>query len=99
MPSSVAAQIRNKTIIKAVNVSQIVNYLKTGAIGAGTIFDSVARANRMAYIEIPDRYNVKVRAFFMKLTTGKSPKAVEDFEAYVFSHAAVFEKYGFKLEK
>lgn len=99
MEPSVAELIKKKTVIKAINISQIVNYLKTGTIEAGTIFDSVARANKMSYIEIPDRYNIKVKAFFIKLTTGHSSQQVDAFENYVYNSNAIFNKYGFQLKK
>lgn len=97
MGSSLAGLLREKTLIRAVNISQIVNYLKTETIQAGTIFDSVAKANQISYVEIPVEYNVTVQAYFMTLKTSKFTDQVKAFETHLFHNAAVFRKYGFQL--
>lgn len=97
MQPEMAAAFRSNTILEAINISQIVNYLKTGVVDAGIIFDSVARANHLQMVAIPDELNQVNEAYLIRLTFSRQKAATAAFEDYVLEQEAIFDSFGFKL--
>jgi molybdate transport system substrate-binding protein len=92
-----AERLRANAVVEAINISQIVNYLKTGSVDAGLIFDSVARANRLPMIPIPAAYNLPETAYLVRLTFSIDPGATKALADFILQQAPVFEKFGFRL--
>ncbi len=99
MGKKFAKQIKKNEFLYAVNITQIVNYILTGTVDAGLIFDSVAKANKIDYIEIPEKFNIPEYAYLAVLNSCSNVKYAEIFEEYIYQHKDVFEKYGFMLIK
>ena len=85
--------------IYALSVAQIVNYVLSGAVDAGLVFDSVAKANNLSYVKIPEEYNVPECAYLVTLKSCTYTKNVNFFEKYIYQNTNIFKKYGFKLIK
>ncbi|MFH2131546.1 MAG: substrate-binding domain-containing protein, partial [bacterium] len=98
MGRSLAGRIRANSQLEAINISQIVNYLRADVVDAGIIFDTVARANRLDYVEIPESYNSPIGSYFIRLvfSTG-SEASLERFETFLFQQTRIFAKHGFQL--
>ncbi len=91
-------RIRLNSRLQAINISQIVNYLRADIVDAGLIFDSVARANRLEYVEIPDEYNFQNEAFLIRLIFPvPNDSEVARFENFILMQHQLFNQYGFKL--
>ena len=99
MGKKIAAQIKRNERIYAISVSQVVNYIESGAVDAGTIYDSVARADNITYVSIPDNYNIPEYAYLVTLKNCANQKEVEIFKEFILNHKKSFEKYGFNLAK
>ncbi len=98
MGAELSGRIRRNAQISAINISQIVNYLKTDTIDAGTIYDSVARANKLGYIEIPKEFNFQNEAHLIRLIFPTVNEAeVTRFEQYIPKQHLIFKRHGFKL--
>jgi len=92
-----AKGIRKNSIVQAININQIVNYLRSDIVGAGLVFDTVARANRFRWVSIPKYANIQQQAYFTVLTFSNHPEKVGAFQKYLFQQDEVFHKFGFKL--
>jgi len=101
MAPALAAQIRRNTKVEAINVNQIVSYLLLGVIDAGTIFDTVAKANRIPYITIPKEYNVETSSYLIRLiyTKKRNRSCVAQFLKFIVVQDDTFSKFGFRLNK
>ncbi len=96
MGPELAAKIAGNKVVEAVNVSQIISYLKADIIDAGIAFDSTAKANNLAYIEIPASYNHKEIAPLIKLKSEGSEGNSNLFIGFIRDHLDIFKKYGFR---
>jgi molybdate transport system substrate-binding protein len=98
LPLNVNQGIQKNTIVKAMNVNQIVNYVKLDVVDAGIMFETVANSHGLAFINIPERSNVIETAYLITLKFSKHPKQVEKFKKYLAMDKTIFSKYGFHLE-
>ncbi|MGA1847456.1 molybdate ABC transporter substrate-binding protein [Deferribacter abyssi] len=97
MPKNLASGIEKNMVVLALNVSQIVNYLKTNTVDAGIIFDSVARVNSFTYLKFPDNYAEKDVASINLLKFSKDMEKVKRFISFLVKNKDVFKKYGFEV--
>jgi molybdate transport system substrate-binding protein len=98
MGRKLSAKIRVNSQLEAINISQVVNYLRADVVDAGILFDTVARANSLKYIEIPEKYNTLSQSFLIRLVCTTNDKAdLDRFEAFIFAQPQSFSKYGFQL--
>lgn len=99
MPQETARQIRDNLRVEAVNVNQIVSYLKLDVIDAGTIFDTVAKVHRIPYVLIPKKYNIETGAYLIRLVYSKAPNrpCLNRFVHFIFDQTDIFSKYGYQL--
>ncbi|KAA0259512.1 molybdate ABC transporter substrate-binding protein [Deferribacter autotrophicus] len=97
MPENLVSGIDKNMAVLAVNVSQIVNYLKTNSVDAGIIFDSVARVNDFKYINFPDGYAVKDVASINLLKFSKNVDKTKSFISFLIKNKDIFKKYGFEV--
>ena len=79
------------------SVAQIVNYVLFGAVDAGLMFESVAKANGLSYIKIPDKYNVLEYAYLVILKSCTNIENVKILKKFIYTHSDIFEMYGFNL--
>lgn len=96
MGHSQAVGLRQNMRVEAMNVSQIINYLKTDIIDAGIAFDSTAKANKLHYIEIPRPYNHVETAPLITLTSETDRNNTEVFITFIHNNMNIFKKYGFQ---
>ncbi len=97
MSSETKKGIRNNTTVKALNVAQIANYLKRNIIDAGTIFNTVAVAYKIPYIEFPKDVNITSELFWIELSTGNKGPTVALFKSFVNGNITKFTEHGFSL--
>lgn len=97
MPGDIKKKIRQSTVLEAININQIVNYVSSGAVDTGIMFDTTATANRIPFVYIPEEYNVKNRAYLVELVYSDKSEEVRKLQEFIFKQDAVFEKYGFQL--
>lgn len=97
MGDAVAGRIRRNARIRALNILQIVNYLKTDVVDAGIVFKSVAKSNQLAMVEIPAAMNIRNEAHLIRLTFSADNEAeISRFERYVLERSDIFKRHGFK---
>lgn len=89
--------IQKNKVMEAINVSQIVNYIKSGIVDAGIVFDSTAKANGMDYIALPESVNQKIEVSTAVLAYTKHRKEVATFLGYLGNSGDIFKKYGFEF--
>ncbi|MBT4262967.1 MAG: solute-binding protein [Deltaproteobacteria bacterium] len=98
MGRALSGQIRANSQLEAINISQVVNYLRSDVVDAGIIFDTVAQANGLSYIEIPERFNILSKSFLIRLVCSTAEEAdLERFETFILTQHQTFNKYGFQL--
>lgn len=97
LPETIAEGIMNNKTVEAANISQIVNYVKISTVDAGIMFDSVARLNNLKYVEIPEKYNVKVTAFISLSKYTKNRDLAESFIEFVRKNRSIFAEYGYNV--
>ncbi len=88
--------IEKNSIIKAINVSQIANYIEMNIVDAGILFKSVAKLHKFKIIEIPKKYRICDSAPLILLKTSKDKKSAERLYNFILNHKSFFEKYGYK---
>lgn len=96
MGPELTAQLNRNKVVEAVNISQIINYLKSDIVDAGIAFDSTARANNLNYIEIPEAYNHQEIAPLIILKCEANEENTQLFIDFIMNNLAFFEKHGFK---
>ncbi len=84
------------TVVRAINITQIINYLETGIIDAGIAFASTATTNNLPYITIPPEFNHTETAPIITLTSETNSKNSDFFILFVHNNLAIFKKYGFE---
>lgn len=99
MGSKLSAQIKKNEYVYAVSVSHIVNYVLTGVVDAGLMFDTVAKANDISYVDVPSKYNVPECAYLVTLKSCTNTKNARIFGKYIRQQADIFKKYDFELLK
>ncbi len=96
MGSNLATTFKQNMVVETMNVSQIINYLKTDIIDAGIAFDSTAKANQLHYIKIPQKYNHVETAPLITLTSETNGENTRLFIQFIHDHLDMFIKYGFQ---
>ena len=96
MGPALSAKITGNKVVDALNVSQIINYLKTGIIDAGITFDSTARVNNLHYIPIPKAYRHQEIAPLIRLKSEADRTNSDLFTEFIAANMAIFEKHGFQ---
>jgi molybdate transport system substrate-binding protein len=96
MGTKLSDKISANKVVEGVNVSQIINYLKTGIIDAGIAFDSTARANKLQYISIPTVYRHQEIAPLIRLKCESNKTNSNLFTEFIFDNMDIFEKHGFR---
>lgn len=97
MPSEIRGKIKANTLLNAINVNQIVNYLLSNTVDAGITFDTTARANGIKQISIPSQYNISTQSYLAILNTTDAYPEAKKFQTYVLNQKQVFQKFGFSL--
>lgn len=98
MGVKLSGQIRGNSMLEAINISQIVNYLRSDVVDAGLISDTVARANDLDYVDIPESFNVQSTSFLVRLVYSSGDEVdLDRFETFILDQRQIFNKYGFQL--
>ncbi len=89
-------KIEQNKKIDALNILQIVNYLKMNIIDAGILFDSLARTNHFKYVNIPhsDKYIFIGSINILKFTSSFNKS--EKFIDFIKKNKNIFEIYHYK---
>jgi len=98
MGRRLSGQIRANSQLEALNMSQIVNYLRADVVDAGLITGTVARANSLDYVSIPEKFNIRSASFLIRLACSNADTAdLDRFEAFILKQHQTFNKYSFQL--
>jgi molybdate transport system substrate-binding protein len=97
MGPEISAKLKKNEAVYALNVSQDINYVLSGVVDAGLMYNTDATANNINYVSIPDKYNIPAAAYLATLNTSTSDKNVKLFENYIYKNSVVFKKFGFNL--
>lgn len=95
MPQKVRTNLRQKVAIEPVNISQTVNYVKTGTVDAGLVFDSIARNNNLEFIRIPGEYNLIQKAHLLPVKYSVASQKRDAFVQFVLNNKNIYKEYGF----
>jgi molybdate transport system substrate-binding protein len=92
----ICQKIEKNTIIEAINILQIVTYLKMNIVDSGILFDSVAKLNKLKYIPLPfvKKYDFTASVNILK-TTNCFSKSLHLFD-FIHKNRKIFERYGFR---
>jgi molybdate transport system substrate-binding protein len=88
----------NKSV-EAMDVQQIMNYIKLNVVDAGFIYKPMADNNNIRYLEFPDKWNIPSKIYFCELIYTKNEQYTKEAIDYIFKNLAIFEKYGFNVIK
>ncbi|WP_022669805.1 substrate-binding domain-containing protein [Hippea alviniae] len=97
LPENLRERMKQNVKIEAVNISQIINYIKMGIVDAGILFRATAKVNHIKYVNIPSEYNKIKTAYLAEMVFGKNKKAKDELFNFILKHLYVFEKYGYKV--
>ncbi|HBM17074.1 MAG TPA: hypothetical protein DD381_12130 [Lentisphaeria bacterium] len=97
MPKEIVRKIREREKGCPLDINQSVSYLEINSVDAALIFDTVARANKLEYVEIPKQYNIDSYAYLAVLKSESSEKNTKEFIAFIFKNRQIFDKYGYPL--
>ncbi|HJO93140.1 MAG TPA: molybdate ABC transporter substrate-binding protein [Victivallales bacterium] len=97
MGPDIAAKLKKNEAVYALNVGQDINYVMTGVVDAGLMYNTDATANNIKYVTIPSKYNIPAAAYLATLKTATSDNNVKIFENYIYKNSQIFKKYGFDL--
>ncbi len=97
LPPALAAGLRRNALINPINIQQTVSYLHQGTVDAGLLFDSVARAHDLRYVEIPTAWNFAVQAYLVELKCSREPIVTAEFIAFIRAHLDIFSAHGFDV--
>jgi len=98
MDKLLVEKLKDNEIVYAISVAQIVNYVLSGVVDAGLMFDTVAKANGLSYIKIPEKYCSGEYAYLATLKCSSNKKNVELFKKFILKQETIFQKYCFQLK-
>jgi len=97
LPAHTASRLRRNTVIESINIQQTVSYLHQGIVDAGLLFDCVAIAHGVPYLEIPPEWNATAQAYLVELTTSTHPEVAAEFAVFVLEQNEIFTRHGFDV--
>ncbi len=97
LPENMRQKLKNNVTIEAINISQIVNYIKMNSVDAGLIFAAVAKINNIQYVSIPKQYNKIKTGYLAEMKFGKNQKAKNRLLNFILKHLNVYKQYGYKI--
>jgi len=92
-----AKRLKMNTKVYAINISQIVNYLKMSVVDAGIVFKSVAYINHFKYVTIPKNINQVKTGYLIEMKYSKNKKAQLELYKFILGHLNIYKKYGFTV--
>jgi len=97
LPENMRQKLKNNVKIEAINISQIVNYIKMNSVDAGLIFTAVAKINNIKYVSIPAQYNKIKIGYLAEMKFGKNQEAKDRLFYFILKHLNVYKQYGYKI--
>ncbi|AEA34276.1 molybdate ABC transporter substrate-binding protein [Hippea maritima] len=97
LSSRMATKLKNNVKVKAINISQIINYLKQDTVDAGLVFKSTAKINGFDYVEIPKEFNQIKKGYIAKISFSKNKKAQDDLYRFILNHPNIYTQFGFDV--
>jgi len=96
LPKKLSRELKINTTVYAINISQIINYLKLSVVDAGILFKSIARMNKFKFVKIPTKYNQIKIGYLAEISFGKS-KAKDELFKFILKHLDIYKKWGFTV--
>ncbi len=97
LPEKMRKELKRNVKIEAINISQIVNYIKMNTVDAGILFGATARVNHIKYVEIPKKYNKIKTAYLVEMVFDKNKKAKDELYNFILNHLNIYKKYGYRV--
>ncbi len=97
LTNKLSKALKKNTAVYAINISQIINYLKLSVVDAGILFKSIAKMNNFKFIEIPNRYNQTKTGYLAEISYGKNREAKDELFRFILSHIQVYSQCGFTV--
>jgi molybdate transport system substrate-binding protein len=97
LPAHTASRMRRNSVIESINIQQTLSYLHQGTVDAGLLFDSVAKAHGVPYLEIPPEWNAAAQAYLVELKTSTHPEVAAEFAEFVLEQDKIFTRHGFDV--
>ena len=99
IPVGIYIKIKENKSVEALNITQIIGYLKEDIVDAGLIFNSVAKVNNIDYIKIPEEWNFPVKVYTARLIYTENKIVTNKAINYIYNHLQIFENNGFQVLK
>lgn len=97
LPKKMENNLKKNVEVEAINISQIVNYIKMNSADAGILFKAVAKVNKIKYIRIPEQYNRIKTGYLIKMKFTSNKKLQNELFNFIIKHLDVYEQYGFEV--
>ncbi len=97
LPKKLSLKLKKNTVVYAINISQIINYLRMSNVDAGIVFKAVAKMNNLRFILIPKKYNQIKTGYVAEVIYGKNKKAKAQLYRFILNHLYIYKQYGFTL--
>ena len=97
LPRTLSNRLKENTVVYAINISQIINYLKMSTVDTGIIFRSLAKVNGLKFVEIPRKYNQIKNGYIVEVTYGKNKRLKDELYKFILDHLYVYKEYGFTI--
>ncbi len=97
LPENLRQKLKNNVKIEAINISQIVNYIKMNSVDAGLIFAAVAKINDIKYVSIPKQYNKIKTGYLTEIKFGNNQKAKDKLFNFILKHLNIYKQYGYQI--
>ncbi|WP_025270526.1 molybdate ABC transporter substrate-binding protein [Hippea sp. KM1] len=97
LPIEMASKLKSNVKVEAINISQIINYLKQNTVDAGLVFKSTAKINGFDYVEIPKEFNQIKKGYIAKISFTKNKKAQNELYNFILNHLNIYTQFGFDV--
>ena len=95
LPKRISECIDKYCIIKALNISQIQNYVKMNIVDVGLLFESVALNSHIPYFKIPEKFAVYDTAPLAILKYSSNVKKAKTLFKFIVKNIGIFKKFGY----
>lgn len=92
-----AETLTGNECVYPLNVTQSLNYLRTGVVDAVIITDVVAKINGIDFIEFPKEYSFPMFSYLVILKVSKNLKSAVEFEKFIIDNSKIFTDNGYSI--
>jgi len=98
LPKDMSVKMNQNIAVRALNVFQIIGYVKNGAVDAGIMLDkALIRKFSLSYIAIPKQYSINKYGYLTLISYSKQKKKAKELFDFILKHLDVYKEYGFEV--